>query len=213
MKIEIWSDLVCPWCYIGKRRLENALRQFPHAAEVEIIYKSYELAPEMVTNPEVTVAEYLSERKGISLEQANAMSDHVKQLAAGQGITFNLDKGIPLNTFRGHCLLHFARANGRQAALKERLMKAYFTEALNLDDEAVLVRLAGEVGLEERAAAAALTDPAYAAAVRTDEQEAAALGISGVPFFVFDGTGSVSGAQPEEVFLRVLERGRAQASG
>src|SRR5690606_7600524 len=136
MKIEIWSDIVCPWCYIGKRRFENALSQFKHAEEVEVEYKSYQLNPDMATDTEMSINQYLSVHKGISMQEAERMSQHVTHVAKEEGLDYSLDKAIPVNTFKAHRLLHLAKENGLQVELKEALLHAYFIEAANVDDHA-----------------------------------------------------------------------------
>ena len=149
MKIEIWSDVVCPWCYIGKRRLEKALEQFEAADKIEIEYKSFQLDPTMQTDTSVTIAQYLAMRKGVSIEQAKEMNAYVSGIAALEGLDYHLDKVIPLNTLKAHALLHYAKAEGKQEAMKERLMKGYFTENLNLDDIDILGQSAKEVGMDK----------------------------------------------------------------
>ena len=206
MKIEIWSDVVCPWCYIGKRRFEGALAQFEHADEVEVIWRSFELdpsAPRVQTEPQ---AERLAKKYGVSLEQVTAMNARLIGEAKKEGLDFHLDAAIGGNTVDAHRLIHFAAESGRADAMKERLMKAYFTEGVAIGERAELVRLAVEVGLGEDEVKAMLSAERFADAVRADEARAHAFGISGVPFFAIDERYGVSGAQPAEVILEALQQ-------
>ena len=206
MTIEIWSDIVCPWCYIGKRRLEKALTQFKHANAVEIEYKSYQLNPDMPTDTSMSINQYLSVHKGISMQEAEQMSQRVSQIAQEEGLQYQLDKAIPVNTFKAHRLLHLAKEKGVQAELKEALLHAYFINATNVDDHAILLKLATAVGLEETAVQNVLTTDTYKADVERDIHEGIQLGLQGVPFFVIDRKYGVSGAQGADVFLRALQR-------
>lgn len=206
MKIEIWSDIVCPWCYIGKRRFEKAMGQFEHANQVEIEYMSYQLNPDMPTDPTMSINQYLAEHKGISMQEAAQMSEHVTQIAKDEGLHYQLDKAIPLNTFKAHRLLHLAKENGKQAELKEALLLAYFIEAANVDDHAVLLNTATKIGLNEADVQNVLTSDLYKANVERDIHEAIQLGLRGVPFFVIDRKYGVSGAQSPETFLNALQK-------
>ena len=206
MKVEIWSDVVCPWCYIGKRRFEAALAQFEHANEVEVTWRSFELdpaAPRVQTEPQ---AERLARKYGVSLEQVKAMNTRLIGEAQKEGLDFRLEDAIGGNTFDAHRLIHLAADSGRADAMKERLMKAYFTEGVAIGERAELVRLAVEVGLDEDRVKAMLSAEEFAAAVRADEARARAFGISGVPFFAIDERYGVSGAQPAEVILDALQQ-------
>ncbi len=206
MNMEIWSDVVCPWCYIGKRRLEKALEQFEYADEIEIEYKSYQLDPTMQTDTSMTIAEYLAIRKGVSMEQAKEMNAYVSGIAAQEGLDYQLDKVIPLNTLQAHALLHYAKAKGKQEVMKERLMKGYFTENLNLDDLDVLGQLAEEVGLNGQDSRKAIRSKQYDQDVRSDIDQAHHLGLRGVPYFLIDKKYSISGAQPEEALLTIINK-------
>lgn len=206
MKIEIWSDIVCPWCYIGKRKFEAALAKFEGAEYIELEYKSYQLNPGMETDTSLSVVDYLSKYKGISRTDADQMMAQVTAVAKNVDLEYHLDKAIAINTLQAHALLHFAKAKGKQLEMKERLMKAYFTEALNLDDTKLLAKLAGEIGLDAEAVEKALESGEYAAAVQADIQQAAGFGVRGVPFFVFNRTYAISGAQEVDVFLNTLEK-------
>ncbi|GAA1815035.1 DsbA family oxidoreductase [Planosporangium flavigriseum] len=204
--VEIWSDVVCPWCYIGKRRLERALAEFEPV--VEIVWRSYQLDPETPVGEQRGMVESFAARKGLGESQVRSMFAQVTDVAAGEGLEYDFDRVRPANTLDAHRLLHFAAAHGRQGELKERLLRAYFTEGEQIDHPEVLARLAGEVGLDEAAARRALDDGAHADDVLADFETARSFGISGVPFFVFNRRFAVSGAQPTEVFTRALEAAR-----
>jgi predicted DsbA family dithiol-disulfide isomerase len=206
MKVEIWSDIMCPFCYIGKRRFEAALAEFAPQAYVQVQWRSFELDPNMKTVPGQSIHELLAERKGISVAQGRQMNNQMAQTAAEVGLAFHFDKTIPANTFNAHRLIHLAAAHGRQDAAKERILYAYFTEGLNIDDAATLTQLGTELGLPEAEVAQLFQTDAYAQDVRHDEYQARQIGVRGVPFFVFDDKYAVSGAQPKEVFLEVLEK-------
>ncbi len=206
MKIDIWSDVICPWCYVGKRRLEAAIEQFDHGDEVEVVWHSYELNPNAPVSSELDLAAGMARKFGVSLDQARAMNDHMTELAARDGLEFDLGRARPGNTFDAHRLIHLAASHGLQGALKERLLAAYFTEGAAVSDHDTLARLAVSVGLDAREVADVLAGTAYADEVRADEEHAMDLGVSGVPFFVIDGRFGVPGAQATDVFLDTLER-------
>jgi predicted DsbA family dithiol-disulfide isomerase len=209
MRIDIWSDIACPWCYIGKRRFEAALARFDHRDDVEVEWKSFELDPAAVsvaTAEESRYADRLGRKYGMSTGQAEQMLDQMTATAAQVGLEYHFEKVVAANTFEAHQLIHLAAEHGLQDAMKERLLRAYFGEGAALGDRAALVRLAVEVGIGADEAESALTEGRFASAVRQDESEASALGISGVPFFVFDRKYGVSGAQPSDHLLQVLER-------
>jgi predicted DsbA family dithiol-disulfide isomerase len=204
MKVEIWSDIMCPFCYIGKRRFEEALTRFPHADQVQVQWRSFELDPNMQTRPDQSIHELLAERKGMSVEQGRQMNTQMAQHAATVGLEFNFDKTIPANTFNAHRLIHLAAAHGKQDAMKERILRAYFTEGQNVDDPATLTHLAGELELPVAEVAELFTTDNYAQDVRHDEYQARQIGVRGVPYFVFADKYAVSGAQPTELFEEVL---------
>jgi predicted DsbA family dithiol-disulfide isomerase len=206
MKIEIWSDVVCPWCYIGKRRFEAALKDFEHAEYLDIEWKSYQLDPEMETDPSISTYEYLATRKGMSMAQAKAMGDNVTEVAKGVGLTYDFSKTIPINTIKAHRLLHFAKSLDKQGEMKEALLNAYFIEAKNLDDNETLADIASKVGIDKKQALVVLESDAFLKDVQSDINEAVQLGLRGVPFFVFNRKYGVSGAQQEKVFLNTLEK-------
>ncbi len=209
MEIEIWSDVVCPWCFTGKRRLEAALAQFDHRDEVAVRWRSFELDPGAPSERTEPLDEHLAAKYGIGLAEARDFQRQMTEQAAGEGLDFRLDLARPGNSFDAHRLLHLAAERGVQDAVKERFLAAYLCEGEPVAQAEVLVRLAGEAGLDRDEARELLAGDAYAEAVRADEATARQLGISGVPFFVFDRAFAVSGAQPAEVLLQALEKARA----
>lgn len=206
MKIEVWSDFVCPFCYIGKRRLEHALDQFPHKDDVEIKYRSYELDPNAEKNPGKSIHELMAEKFGTDVEKAKQSNEQIGKQAAEAGLVYNFDTMQHTNTFDAHRVAQYAETKGKGNEITERLLKAYFTESKLISDHDVLVDLAGEVGLAKNDVAELLKTNAYAAQVRFDEKQAQEIGVQGVPFFVFNEKYAVSGAQPTEVFLEALEK-------
>ena len=206
MKVEIWSDVVCPWCYIGKRRFEQALRGFAHRDEVEVVWRSFELDPAAPASREGSYAERLAEKYGTSVLEAQQMIDSMTAAAAAEGLDFHFELARPGNTFDAHRLLHLAAERGVQDSVKERLLHATFTAGEPISDHDTLVRLVAEAGLDAGQAAAVLVGDDYALHVRADEQQARDLGINGVPFFVINRRYAVSGAQPAELLQRALEQ-------
>jgi predicted DsbA family dithiol-disulfide isomerase len=211
MQIEVFSDVVCPWCYIGKRRLEQALATFPHADEVTITYRSFQLDPTAPRRSEETLEQHLAGKYGRTLDEARQMNQRVSDVAATVGLDFRLADAQRGNTFDAHRLLQLAAARGRQPELKERLMKAYFSEGALLSDHDALAALAAEVGLDPTEVAAVLAGDDYADAVRADFALARRFGVTGVPFFVVDRTYGVSGAQEAAVLTDVLQRAWTEA--
>jgi predicted DsbA family dithiol-disulfide isomerase len=206
LTVEIWSDVVCPWCYVGKRRFEAALEQFEHRDEVTVVWRSFELDPNAPLAPEGTAAERLAAKYGMTVERAAEMHAQMTELAAGEGLEYHLDIARGGNTFAAHRLIHEAAAHGHQAAAQERLMRAYFTDGEPISDLETLARLIAEVGVDHEDATAAAFSDRHGDAVRQDELLAQRLGIQGVPFFVLDRRYGVSGAQPPEVLLSALQR-------
>ena len=206
MNVEIWSDVVCPWCYLGKRRFERALASFGHPGEVTVTYRSFELDPNAPAQRTGTHAEHLAGKYGMTIAQAEQANQQMTQRAAADGLEFRFDVIHGGNTFDAHRLLHLAKDHGLQPEMKERLLRATFTEGLPIADTPTLVRLATEAGLPSAQVQAVLDGDAYADAVRADERQAARYGITGVPFFVADGKYAVSGAQPPETLLQLLQR-------
>jgi predicted DsbA family dithiol-disulfide isomerase len=209
MRVEIWSDVVCPWCYVGKRRLESALATFPHADQVEIIYRSFELDPTAPKGAGQPVAEYLGKKYGGGRQAGEQMVARVAAVAAQEGLAFNYKSSIRANTTDAHRLLHLALEVGGprlQVELKERLFKAYFTDTLAVDDHLVLTDVAVAAGLPADRVARVLESGEFLGDVLADVSQARAYGANGVPFFVIDRKVGISGAQPAEVFSKALEQ-------
>ena len=213
MLIEIWSDVVCPWCYIGKRRFEAALSRFPRASEVRVRWRSFELDPSAPRVRDRALADHLAGKYGVERAEAEAMQARMTALAAEEGLDYRLDRARLGNTFDAHRLLQLAAEYDVQGQFKERLMAAAFTEGEPVGEPATLRRLAAQVGLDNAEVDEVLAGDAYADAVRTDEADARALGITGVPCFTVDRSVGVSGAQPPDVLRRLLEQGRQVAEG
>lgn len=197
---------MCPFCYIGKRKFELALATFPNKEHIEIEWKSFQLQPELLSNPSISVYEHLAQSKGWSLAQTKQISAQVSQTAAQVGLTYDFDKAVVANTFMAHVLLHIAKEQGKQNETKEALLKAYFTEGKNVDDTNILIQIAKEVGLETNQLAEELKNESHHTEVKKDIREAQQLGIRGVPFFVFDRKYAISGAQEPTAFLQTLEQ-------
>jgi predicted DsbA family dithiol-disulfide isomerase len=212
MKVEIWSDVVCPWCAIGKHRFEKALARFAHRDEVEVSYHSFELDPAAPHEQEGDLDDHLATKYGVSREQAEAMHRQMTETAADDGWDFHFERARRGNTFDAHRLLHLAAERGVQDAVKERLFRAYFTDGEHIADHATLARLGAEAGLDADEARAVLGSDRYADAVRADERQAQAYGITAVPFFVVDRKYGVAGAQPPEALLQVLDTAWAEAN-
>jgi predicted DsbA family dithiol-disulfide isomerase len=206
MKVEIWSDVMCPFCYIGKRRFEKALAQFPDSDKVEITWKSYLLNPSMKTEPGKNINEYLSETKGWPLEYAQQMNDRVTEMAEQEGLEYDFDRAVVANARDAHRLIQLAKANNKGDAMEERLFKAYFTEGKNIADHNVLLQLGEEVGLSTDQVQQTLKSAAYSEEVEKDIYEAYNIGVRGVPYFVFNDRYAVSGAQHAETFLGALQK-------
>ena len=204
MPVEIWSDVMCPFCYIGKRNFETALAQFANRNQVAIIWKSFQLNPNQETIPDKSVQQHLAEQKGITLSQAQQMTRHVTALAQRAGLTFHFDRAVTANSFDAHRLSHLAKQQGVQHELEEELFAAYFTDGKNTADPDTLIQLGQQVGLPAGAIQAMLQSGQFADAVQTDIHEARQLGVQGVPFFVFNRKYAVSGAQESAAFLEAL---------
>lgn len=210
MKIEVWSDVVCPFCYIGKTNFDKALVQFAEKENIEFVWKSFQLYPHVKTDLNKTLYEHLSESKGITVEQAKGMGAHAAKMGAQSGLELNFDKSVVANSFNAHRLLHFAKENGLQLEMKNRLFEAFFTEGKNIDNTETLIALAKEIGLNVEEVKTVLESNKYADAVRADAQESQQLGVRGVPFFVFDRKYAISGAQAPEGFLETLKKSFAE---
>jgi len=216
ISIDIWSDIACPWCYIGKRNLEKGLAATADdadAPQVNITFHSFELSPDTPVDFHGDEVDFLAGHKGMPREQVEQMLTHVTNVAAGAGLEYRFDLLQHTNTVKAHELLHFAKAKGMQHEMEERLMSAYFTEGRHVGRVDDLVTLAAEVGLDADEARAALESAEYLDAVRADQAQARAYGINGVPFFVIDGKYGVSGAQPPEAFENVLRDVWAEKTG
>jgi len=212
MRIEIWSDIICPWCYIGKRRFETALSNFAHKEKVQVVWRSFELDPDSPPQLPGTLEEMLAQKYGVTPQEAVAMNARVTEVASEAGLEYHLAAARPGNTFNAHRLLHFAASRQLGDGAAERLMHAYFSESLPVGDHAALARLAPEFGIAEDEALNILKSDAYAAEVRADEARAANFGITAVPFFVFDEKSGISGAQPVEVFSAALQKAWAEGA-
>jgi predicted DsbA family dithiol-disulfide isomerase len=211
MKVEIWSDIACPWCYIGRRRFEKALDKFEHRDEVEVIWRSYQLDPSAPRDFAGNVNDLLVQRYGMRREKAESTHARVTALAAQEGLEYHLERAHPVNSLDAHRLIHLAAQHHLQSEMKERLQKAYFTDGMVVSDADTLVQLAVEVGLDADETRQMLEGDAFADAVFADEQRAQALGSNGVPFFVLDDKYGVSGAQPAALFLTTLEKAWADS--
>jgi predicted DsbA family dithiol-disulfide isomerase len=213
MLVEIFSDVVCPWCAVGKRRFETALGKFEHADEIDVIWRAYELDPGAPALRDGDHLERLATKYGISRDQAVAANEQLSELAAAEGLEFHFEKAQSGNTFDAHRLLHYALEVGpdRQDALKERLFIAYFTEGAAIGEAQTLLRLAAEVGLDPEECSEILAGDRYSDQVRSDEREAHELGVTGVPFFVVDGNFGIPGAQDADTILSVLRRAWTRA--
>lgn len=206
MKIEVWSDFVCPFCYIGKRHLEMALEQFPYRDKVEVVFKSFELDPNVKTDYSVTIDEAIARKYGIPLEQAKQSNESIISQAASVGLTYDFSKMTPTNTFRAHRLAKYAEKQGKLMEMTERLLKAHFMNGERIDEVDTLVQIAGEVGFEQSDVQKVLESDQFTNEVRNDETEAQLLGVQGVPFFVINRKYAISGAQPLEVFVSALQK-------
>ncbi len=206
MKINIWSDIRCPFCYVGKKRLEEAMARFPHAEKTEVIWHSFQLDPELKTQPERDPFEFFSESKGIPESQARLMHQHASNAGKDAGIDFNFEQQKIANSFRGHLLIQLAKEKKLASEMEEALFRAQFIEAKNIDEEETLIELGKNVGLSEEEVRKALKSDDLAYKVKQDMDTARNLGINSVPFFVFNDKYAISGAQKPEVFLETLEK-------
>jgi predicted DsbA family dithiol-disulfide isomerase len=206
MTVEIWSDVMCPFCYIGKRKFEAALAQFSGRHTVEVVWRSFQLDPALATEPGKSVVQSLMEKKGWSAEQTSAMVQHVTAMAQEAGLTYQFDHAVVANSFDAHRFTHYAKQQGQQDAAEEQLFAAYFTEGKNTADHATLAELGTRIGLDPAAVQAILATDAFTADVQADIALARQFGITGVPFFAFNRRYAVSGAQDAGVFLQTLER-------
>lgn len=206
MTVEVWADVVCPWCRLGKAYLEQAIAQFEHAESIDVVWRSFELDPNAPASRPESLNEHLSRKLGRSPEQVDELQEMIRQRGADVGIDFRFDQAKTGNTFDAHRLLHLAKDAGRQGELSDAFYQAYFTDGEPIGDPATLARIAVEAGLDADAVESVLASDRYADAVRADEAEAQALQVSGVPFFVFGRRVAAGGAQPPEVLLSGLEQ-------
>lgn len=206
MKVEIWSDVMCPFCYIGKRRIEKALKNFEYADEVDITWRSFQLNPEMKTDPDTSINEYLAKTKGWSLEQARQMNQRVTDMAADEGLEYNMEQAVIANSFDAHRILQFSKDRGKGDEMEEILFKSYFTDGKNIADHRVLIKLSEAIGIDPTETRSILQSDKYANSVKHDIELANGINITGVPFFLFDRKFAVSGARETEVFLKALKQ-------
>lgn len=206
MTIDIWSDIMCPFCYIGKRKLEKALEQFPQRDNVQIIWHSFQLDPNMKSMPGTDIYGYLADRKGHTREWAVKMHEQVTASAQAEGLTYNFDKAVIANSFDAHRLIQMAKTKGLGDAAEERLFRAYFTDGENVADKETLAKMGSDLGLDKTDVATMLDGKEFATEVTKDIDKAQAYGINGVPFFVLNNKYGISGAQPSEVFLSGLQQ-------
>jgi len=206
MNIEIWSDFVCPFCYIGKRRLEQALEQFPHRKDVTVVFRSFELDPNAPKETPLTIHEIIAQKYGITVEEAKRANADIGRQAEAVGLTFRFETMKPTNTFDAHRLAQYAKEKGKLQDVVEQLFFAYFTESKHISDRDVLLDIAEAAGLDRSETEAVLDGDRYTEQVREDEAEAAQLGVRGVPFFVLNRKYAISGTQPIEVFRQALEK-------
>jgi predicted DsbA family dithiol-disulfide isomerase len=209
MKIEVWSDVACPFCYIGKQHLDQALEQF--AEQVEVEWHSFQLDPSFQPVPGKSHEDLLSEKKGWSVSQTRQIHEHVTNMGKEAGIEFRFDEVVPANTLLAHQLIQLGRNSGRQHEVEEKLFSAYFRDGKNIGDAETLIEIGTAAGLHEEVVKKAITSNAFTGEIKADQQEANELGVSGVPFFVFDRRFAVSGAQPVSVFQQVLEKVREES--
>lgn len=206
MKVEIWSDVMCPFCYIGKRKFEAALKQFPNSNHVEVEWKSFQLQPDLKTDPTKNTLEHLAQSKGWSIDYTRQVAAQVTQMAKEVGLHYDFEHAVVANSFDAHRLAHFAKQYGKGDAMEEQLFKAYFTDGKNTADHNTLVALAASIGLNEAEVREMIASDKFADSVRYDIAQAVQLGISGVPFFLFNERYAVSGAQEVNVFLNTLRK-------
>lgn len=212
MKVEVWSDIMCPFCYIGKRNYESALEKFAERSNIEIVWRSFQLDPTIPASNGIkrSVYEYLAERKGMTIEQSMAMHQQVIQTAKNAGLSFNMDKAVVANSFEAHKMIQLAKQKGLGDQAEERLFSAYFIEGKDFGDTAILLEIGQEIGLKKEAILEALNSDDYAYLVTQDIQEAQSLGVRGVPYFIFNRRYAISGAQPPQAFLQTLEQSFAE---
>lgn len=211
MTVDIWSDIRCPFCYIGKHKFEVALEQFSHKDEVEVHWHSFQLDPTIETQPEINILDYFVRVKKVSEDQAREMFRGAQQMAVDTGLKMDLDNAVVANSYKAHLLIQLAKEKGCANQLKEALFRAHFVEGKNIDDPKVLLQIAESAGLDKQQARIGLESEELAYAVKQDEMQAQQIGVRGVPFFVFDQKYAVSGAQPAETFLEIMNKIKDEA--
>ncbi|WP_404288954.1 DsbA family protein [Glutamicibacter arilaitensis] len=213
VRVDIWSDIACPWCFIGKRRFEKGVEQFEFSENVDVFWHAYQLDPTLPEHYDGDEVQYLSQVKGMDPQQVKGMLAHVTEQAAGEGLNYDFDALRPANSFTALRLLEHAKTEGKANEMKETLLSAHFERGLDTGERQVLAQLAAEVGLDEAAVQGTLDSQTYTEEVNADIEQARQLGISGVPFFVIDGKYGISGAQPAEAFANALAQAHAGAVG
>jgi predicted DsbA family dithiol-disulfide isomerase len=206
MKVEIWSDVMCPFCYIGKRKFEKALEQFPHKEEIEVIWKSFQLDPSLKTDAKTTVNQMLADKKGWTMEYAKEMNDHVSCIAKEVGLNYNLSEAVVANSFDAHRFSHLAKKYNLQNEAEERLFADYFTEGKNTADKDTIIQLGKDIGIDAELVNQMLVSNKYSEDVRNDMREAQQVGVKGVPFFLINDKYPISGAQESSTFLGALNQ-------
>jgi len=206
MKVEIWSDIMCPFCYIGKRKFEEALEKYPNKEDVEVVWKSYQLDPSIKYQAGKDIYTYLAEAKGQTVEWSKRMHENVVNMAKSVGLEYNFDKAVVANSFDAHRIIQYAKEKGKGDAIEERLFRAYFTEGKKFSDPETLASLGEEIGLDPKEILEILSKDSYSDQVISDIEEGQSLGLRGVPFFVFNRKVGVSGAQDSSVFLQALDQ-------
>jgi predicted DsbA family dithiol-disulfide isomerase len=206
MTVEIWSDVMCPFCYIGKRKFEAGMAMFENRDDIEIIWKSFQLSPDLITDTTMGIHQYLATHKGISPDHAKRMNDQVTEAALREGLVYNFDKAVVANSFNAHRFSHFAKAAGKQHEAEEILFRSYFTDGKNIDDYPTLLSLGAAIGLDKDELSKALDNGDFGDEVHADVEEAQSLGVRGVPFFVFNRRYAISGAQESKSFLQALKQ-------
>ena len=214
MKVEIWSDIMCPFCYIGKRNFEAALKEFDDKNEIEIEWKSFQLDPTIpkTFDKKLSTYEYLAERKGMTVEKSIELHSNVTEMARNVGLTYNFDQSVVANSFDAHKLIQLAKTKGLGDVAEEQLFKAYFTDGKDISNHSTLTELGNDVGLNEKEVISALESEEYSSKVNSDISQGNELGVTGVPFFVFDRKYAISGAQPVETFLKALKQSFSESN-
>ncbi len=206
MKISIWSDIRCPFCYIGKKKFETALERFAHKDNVIVEWKSFELDPDLKTQPHIGTIAYYADVKGMGRQSAEQLFGNATQMAKEVGLDFHIENAVTANSLNAHRLIHFAKTKGYEEVMGEALLSAYLIEGKNIDDITYLVDLAGFIGMDKEETAKMLASDEYTYHVRQDQMEAKNIGVNGVPFFVLNNKYGISGAQSPEAFLQVIEK-------